>query len=96
MGYFCLVGRAPGQLDQPRIDFDPDAAGAIFLRGNDRNAPVAGSEIVYDIGCGHAGEPQHGVGDVVPRRCEVNVGGAGRLGHEEPQRQQRLGEHGEG
>ena len=65
MGDFGFVGNPPRQLDQVRVELDADTAGAVFLRGDDRDAPVAGPEIVDHIIGTDLGQLQHGVGDVV-------------------------------
>ena len=78
VGDFRLVGDPPGALDQLRIDLDPDAARAVLLRGDDRNAPVAGAQIVNDILGGHRRKLQHRIRDVVAGRREMDVGCAGR------------------
>ena len=76
---FRFVGGAPRQLDQLRIDLDADAARAVFLRRDDRDAAIARAEVVDDVAGADAGELQHRIGDVVARRSEMNVGRAGRL-----------------
>ena len=66
------------QLDQVWIDLDPDAPRAVLLRRDDRDAPVAGSQIVNDIVGGDRRQPQHRIRDVVARRREMDVWCAGR------------------
>src|SRR2546427_482109 len=68
-----LDGVVVGLADEPRLDLDTDAAGAELLRGRNRNAAVAGSEIVDDVGRRDVRHLQHRLDDVLRRRDVANV-----------------------
>jgi hypothetical protein len=75
---FRLIGDPPGELDEARIDLDADAPRAVFLRRDDRQPPIARSEVVNDIVGRHVRESQHRIGDVMACRREMDVGRARR------------------
>ena len=68
-----------GLADAHRIDVDADAARAVGLRRGDRNAAVAGAEVVDDVVLGHLGQLEHRVDDFLRRRHEDDVRRAQRL-----------------
>ena len=54
--------------DAHRIDVDAEAAGAVFLRGRDRDPAVAAAQIDDQVVFCDPGQAQHSVDDVLRRR----------------------------
>jgi hypothetical protein len=69
-----LASDLPRDLEEPRIELDPDATRAIFLRCQNHDAPVTGPKVVDDIVSPHARELQHRVCHDVTSWREVHVG----------------------
>ena len=72
-GDLTLASDLPRYLDEPRIELDADASGAVFLRRQNHDAPVTGPEVVDDVVRAHARELQHRVRHDVTSWREVHV-----------------------
>ena len=63
-----------GFTDANGVDLDADAARSVLFRRGNRDAAVAGPEVVDHVGCRDARQLQHRVDDTIRRRHELHIG----------------------